>query len=115
MSVQRTICAAALAVSFSAGAADLFFVVGQANITWRGEAMAAVVPGDVKLLNWTASSTFTSFADLASKDDSSVVTLDGVVPSFANTWFGLSKSPAHFAIYRKPEAALTQPGADDRA
>jgi len=114
MNVQRAVCAAALAVSFSASAADLFFVVGQTNTTWRGASVAATVHGDVKLLSWTAASTFTSFAGLSGKDDSPVGPLDGVVPAFANTWFSLSKSPAHFAIYRKPEAALTPLGADGK-
>jgi hypothetical protein len=106
---------ALFAACCSASAADLFFVIGQADTRWHGQQGPAAAPTEVKLLSWSAGSKFTSVAGQACKEkcpDASP--LDGVVPSFANTWTALSKSPAHFVIFRKADAALTQAGAEDK-
>jgi hypothetical protein len=114
MIVNRALCAALLVASFSAGAADLFFVVGQSNGGWRGDSPRIQVPGDVKLLSWSTAARYAA-VDVACKQACpSIGPLDGVVPSFASTWTGLSKGAAHFAIYRKAESALTPTGADGK-
>lgn len=100
---------------FSANAADLFLVVGQADARWHSQQAQAAAPAEVKLLSWTVGSKFTSVASQACKENCPDVSpVDGVVPAFANTWTGLSKSPAHFVIYLKPDAALMRAGADDK-
>lgn len=116
MKLTKWPLAALFVACCSANAADLFFVVGQSNTLWRGQQTQAAAPAEVKLLHWTSGSQFTSMVSQACKQDCPVTApVDGVVPAFASTWTALSKSPAHFAIYRKPEAALTQAGANNQA
>lgn len=115
MWTRTALLVAGLAAACSAGAADLFFVVGQTNVTWQGAAIASPAAGDVKVLNWAPTSKNQPSATIAKRDDLSVGPLDGVVPSFASTWSGLTGRPASFAIYRKPEAALTMEGAAGQA
>jgi hypothetical protein len=106
---------ALFAACCSASAADLFFVVGQADPRWHSRQEGAAAPADVKLVIWTVGSKFTSLASQLCKTKCADANpLDGVVPSFANTWTALSKNPAHFVIYRKADAALTQGGAQDK-
>jgi hypothetical protein len=107
---------ALFAACCSANAADLFFVVGQADARWHGLQAPAAPPAETKLLSWTVGAEFTSLAAQAcQKDCPEAMPVDGVVPAFAHTWTGLSKSPAHFVIYRKPDAALTKAGAGNNS
>lgn len=102
---------ALFATCFSANAADLFFVVGQVGNAWPGQKAQAAV----KLVSWSVGSKFTSVASQVCKGNCpDVDPVDGVVPAFAYTWTGLSKSSAHFVIYRKPDVALTLAGADGK-
>jgi hypothetical protein len=102
---------ALFAACSSANSADLFFVVGQVGNVWPGQKAQS----GVKLLSWSVGSKFTSVASQACKGNCpDVDPVDGVIPAFAYTWTGLSKSSAHFAIYRKPDVALTLAGADGK-
>jgi hypothetical protein len=106
---------ALFAACCSASAADLFFVIGQADPRWHSPKEDAAVPADVKLVSWTVGSKFTSLTgQLCMTKCPDANPLDGVVPSFANTWTALSKNPAYFVIYRKADAALTKGGAQDK-
>lgn len=95
-------------MSATAGAADLFFVIGQTNSLWRGQRIAAIVPAEAKFITWKPTSKFNSVADPSCEEECpGIRALDGVVPSFANTWVGLSRSAAHFALHRRNEVPLT--------
>jgi hypothetical protein len=93
----------------------MFFVVGQADTRWHMRQSPGTAPADVKLLSWAVGSKFTSIAgELCKEKCPDASPSEGVVPSFANTWTALSQSPAHFVIYRKADAALTQAGSQDK-
>lgn len=112
--LKRTLCVPLLVGALSVDAADLFFVVGHSNSRWRGEEAKVTAPGDVKQLSWGTASKYTAVEATCKEACPSIGPLDGVMPSFANTWVSLSKSAAHFAIYRKAEVALTQTAADGK-
>jgi hypothetical protein len=97
----------------SASATDLFFVVGQSG--WQDQHVQAM-PATVTHLNWSVGAPFTGIGAEVCRDNCpDYSAADGVVPAFANTWTSLSRTPARFVIYRKPDAALTQAGAGGKA
>jgi hypothetical protein len=114
--LTKWLTVALLATCSSASATDLFFIVGQTGTHWHSQQAQAAKPAEVKLLSWAVGAKFTSVAGQGCKKENcpDVDPVDGVVQAFANTWTSLSKRPAHFLIYRKPDTALTKTAADDR-
>ena len=116
MKLTKWLLVALSTACFSANAADMFFVIGQVGTRWPGQQGRGALQAEVKVLSWNVGSKFTSVGNqICKKDCSDVDLVDGVVPAFANTWTALSKSQAHFVIYRKPDVALTLAGAESGA
>lgn len=79
MKRTKWLFAALFAACCSASAADLFFVVGQAGISWNGQQAQGAAPAADKSLSWAVGAKFTPSASQVCKGNCpDVGPVDGV-------------------------------------